>query len=92
LERNNRITASQWLHLLNSSHVRRTIQEGPAMRQVMSSAGGAQGMADALYLTILSRFPTKEERAIVEGHCGSQSGGQTVAWALINSDEFLHRH
>ena len=91
-ERNNRTTAAQRLHLLNSSHVRRKIQEGPALQRLLRSGGDGSQVAEALYVAILSRFPTTEEKAIAEEYCRSGSGGQTIAWALINSDEFLHRH
>lgn len=36
-ERNNRITASQRLHLLNSSHIQRKIQQGPKLRALLQS-------------------------------------------------------
>lgn len=91
-ERNNRMTAAQRLHLLNSSHVRRKIQEGPALQALVDSGRDAGQIAETLYLTILSRFPTEAEKYTVEEHCRSKWGAQTVAWALINSNEFLHRH
>jgi hypothetical protein len=78
--------------MLNSSHIRRKIQEGPKLKALLESGGDGRQVAEKLYLTILSRFPTEEELAIVVGYCESPSGGQTVAWALINSEEFLHRH
>ena len=36
-ERNNRITANQRLHLLNSSHIQRKIQEGPKLQALLQS-------------------------------------------------------
>ena len=91
-ERNNRMTAAQRLHLLNSTHIRRKIQEGPALQALFDSGADAGRIAETLYLTILSRFPTEAEKYAVEEYCRSKWGGQTVAWALINSNEFLHRH
>jgi len=91
-ERNNRTTAAQRLHLLNSSHIRNKIQEGPALQAILDSGMDGRQIAETLYLTILSRFPTDAEWYAVEEYCGSRAGGQTVAWALLNSNEFLHRH
>ena len=91
-ERNNRMTAAQKLHLLNSSHVRQKIQQGPALRTILESGGDGSKTAEMLYLTILSRLPTEEETYAVQEYCRSPGGGQTVAWALINTTEFLHRH
>ena len=50
-----------------------------------------------LYLTILSRMPTEEELEIVKAYArsGEAKGPKAMldlAWALINSAEFLYRH
>ena len=54
-------------------------------------------VVDGLYLAILSRFPTDEERETVRvyaqsGNAGRRQAAMDVAWALINSAEFLYRH
>jgi hypothetical protein len=96
-ERNNRATAMQQLHLLNSSHIQRKIEQGSKLQALLRSRGGPREVIDSLYLTILSRFPTDAERQVI----GAYAQGDTVdgrgaaldvAWALINSAEFLHRH
>jgi Mrp family chromosome partitioning ATPase len=97
-ERNNRPTADQRLHLLNSSHIQRKIEQGPRLRALAQSRSSPREVVTGLYLTILSRFPTEEELKIVGAY--SQSGGTgkggtvavDLAWALINSAEFLYRH
>ena len=50
-----------------------------------------------MYLAILSRFPTEEELKIVEayfqsGKVSRREAAVDLAWALINSAEFLYRH
>ena len=53
-------------------------------------------IVSGMYLGILSRFPTSAETRTAEDYF--QTGGnkrQTVvdlAWALMNSSEFLYRH
>jgi hypothetical protein len=86
-ERNNQLTASQALHLLNSNHLRQKLKDGPGLRNLLSQTDGAE----ELYLAILSRRPTEREFAAVYDLC-VYGGGKDVAWALINSDEFLFRH
>ena len=49
-------------------------------------------MSEALYLTILSRRPTKAEEAEVSWQCDSRQGAEDLAWALMNSEEFIFRH
>jgi len=96
-ERSNRPTAAQRLHLLNSSHIQRKIEQSPKLQRLFQSKRMPREVVSELYLTILSRYATQEELKIVAGH--SQSAGVKgrevlvdLTWALINSAEFLYRH
>jgi hypothetical protein len=114
-ERSNRTTADQRLHMLNSSHIRGKLENGPKLRALFGAAPEpprragrgmrrqpARPVADRrrilenLYLTILSRFPTDDEAAAaieyVQSANAPREGAIDVAWALINSAEFLYRH
>jgi hypothetical protein len=96
-ERNNRPTAAQGLHLLNSSHVRRKIEQGERLRSLIWSASTPEDAVTRVYLAILSRPPTSEEMAEVRkyfesGSVSRQEAYVDLAWALINSAEFLYRH
>jgi hypothetical protein len=95
-ERNNRPSDAQRLHLLNSNHVERKIEQGPALQLILNNKDGRAAAAD-LYLTILSRRPTEYELKIMDNY--SRNAGVNrrqanidLAWALINSTEFLYRH
>lgn len=93
-ERNNRPTADQRLHMLNSSHVQRKLEQGKL--RGISQTRSTREIANRLYLTILSRFPTDDEFKVVDEYFKSAGNARDatvdVAWALINSDEFLYRH
>ena len=96
-ERNNRPTAAQRLHLLNSSHIRRKIEDSRKLRSLIRSGRNPRETVDNLYLTVLSRFPTDEELEILKEYSASgEVNGQEVlsdlTWALVNSAEFLYRH
>ncbi len=121
-ERSNRPTASQRLHMLNSSHIQRKIESSPVLQALFAStatppsgkfnksrktaksrtpsqsSGTKQPgeVVTVLYLTILSRFPTEDELKTVAEYVQSASSkreaGVDLAWALINSAEFLYRH
>ncbi len=96
-ERNNIPTAAQSLHMLNSSHIQRKIEQGRKLRTLMQAKGNMRQLTTRFYLTILSRFPTDEEVKIVEEYSKSQRNNRRIvaidlAWALINSPEFLYRH
>ncbi len=93
-ERNNNPSSYQILHLLNSKHI--------ITKLLKSRSSFASGKTDLqkinkIYLTILSRFPTEKEIEITEEYINSGDikkwdGVFDLAWALINSKEFLFRH
>jgi hypothetical protein len=100
-ERPNKMLSAQWLHLLNSSHIQRKLEQGPALREIWASGRKPPEVTEELYLTILSRFPTPEELKLVEEYGkppGRSRAGKRredwvdIAWALVNSTEFLYRH
>jgi hypothetical protein len=96
-ERNNTITASQRLHLLNSSHIQQKIEKCRMIQFQTNSKKTPRQIASALYLGILSRYPTDEEwerlRATgTHGKSRRREDAVDLAWALINSPEFLYRH
>ena len=92
-ERDNSINATQRLHLLNSSHVLRKLDQGPVLRQLLKSgAPGGEPTINRLYLAVLSRRPTESERARATPSNAGSSTLPDLAWALINSPEFLYRH
>ena len=62
-----------------------------------ATAGTWRQIAVGVYLGILSRFPTEAESQTVEayfksGKLGLREATVDLAWALMNSDEFLYRH
>jgi hypothetical protein len=99
-ERINKMLSSQWLHLLNSSHIQRKLEQGPRLKAIFDSGRKPPQITEDLYLTILSRFPTPDEVKAVEdyGKPAKPKAGKRredwvdIAWALINSPEFLYRH
>ncbi len=96
-ERVNKPLPPQRMHLLNSSHIQRKLEEGPVLKMLLNSNRKQQEITEELYLTILSRFPTPSEAGRVEAYIKSgvvkgREAGLDLAWALINSDEFMYRH
>ncbi len=94
-ERNNQPSPAQRLHLLNSSHILRKLEQGPRLRALATARRPAEETLTELYLTILSRPPTEEERQAVNKYTRTLHPREAfldVAWALINSPEFLYRH
>jgi hypothetical protein len=108
-ERGTAPSAAQKLHLLNSSHLRDNIEasvtaapdtpsrrRGPGKRQSASLLPSTEKIT-ALYLRVLSRYPTDGELDVIGQYGASaEAEGQEIladlTWALINTPEFLYRH
>jgi hypothetical protein len=96
-ERGTRPSAAQRLHLLNSSHIQRKIQDSAKLRALVSGSQNMQETATRIYLTILARLPTERELQVFDKYSKSdivqgQEALTDLIWALINSVEFLYRH
>ena len=48
-ERINKVTAAQRLHLINSTHVRRKLEQGPKLQALYRSRGGPREVIESLY-------------------------------------------
>ena len=72
-------------------------EQKPPSEPAGSKKAGNNGPVEELYLRILSRFPTEEEKRIATdymtapGRTASDSACD-LAWALINTKEFALRH
>jgi hypothetical protein len=95
-EKNNRSVSSQWLHLLNSSHIQQKLQQSESLKQVFSARRKPELTLEELYLTVLSRRPTDAESEIAMNYVKSGKFNRNdwidLAWALMNNTEFLYRH
>ncbi len=97
-ERENEMTDKHHLFLMNSTNLQRRITRSPLLRTIARDARGNRIEAvSRVYLLILSRRPTTFElsRAVEYFQSGQVNFRQAVAdiaWALINSKEFLYRH
>jgi hypothetical protein len=96
-ERNSRTTPAQRLHLLNSSHLHRKLEQSRMIQYQTQSKKTPREIAVGIYLGVLSRFPTQGELDAVgayaqSGQLKEREAAVDLAWALINTAEFLHRH
>lgn len=97
-ERNNKTTAAQRLHMLNSTHIQNKIERSKRLGKILRSARRkGNKVINLAYLNILSRRPTEDEMNAAIEYSRNKSGNPKEAaidlvWALINSKEFLYQH
>jgi len=96
-ERNTRPAAAERLALLNSTQIQRKFDQSPTLVPLIQSRIDVPQLISALYLTILSRYPTAEELRKAGAYATTAGVTRRVfaldmAWALVNSQEFLYRH
>ena len=95
-ERNNKISAGQKLTLLNSSSMQKKIESSRMIAFQTSANRAPAEIITGMYLGILSRYPTAEEmqaaQAYAQSGIGKRQAAVDLAWALMNSTEFLYRH
>ena len=96
-ERNNRSNSAQRLHMLNSTHIQRKIEQSEGLKRLTGSKRKMEESVMMIYLTILSRLPTENEMKIVADYAAPSDVSTRDAlidlvWALFNNTEFLYRH
>ncbi len=97
-ERNSNPTDVQRLHMLNSSDVRNKLRQSQYLRKIaQAGSNNPNELIANYYLAILSRFPTQSEQEQILQYlktvkARSGEGVEDLAWALINTREFLYRH
>jgi hypothetical protein len=96
-ERNVEPNIAQVLHLLNSEFIDTRLRhdDGRVARWVRSELTNEK-ILEEMYLTFLSRPINADEKKIALGYVakakGRQAGFEDVAWALLNTKEFLFNH
>jgi hypothetical protein len=97
-ERTREPSVSQVLNLLNSPDIQAklTHEAGTVARLVRAQSDDAK-LVEELYLTFFARLPTTDETAVGAKHLkkypdNRRAAAEDLAWALMNSTEFLFNH
>ncbi len=97
-ERKSNTTAAQRLHLLNSTHIQNKLLRSRKLKRIIRQTRGSRDeKIRAIYINILSRYPTANELEVVREYLNSEQGSpkqaiMDIVWALFNSKEFLCKH
>jgi hypothetical protein len=97
-ERDNESNTRQALHFINGETVLgRLANPGGRIAQLVREKPDEQALVEELYLWMLARRPTDAERALAARHFAAYAekrteAAQDLAWALLNSRDFLLVH
>jgi hypothetical protein len=107
-ERNNIPSSSQKLHLLNSTHIQQKLlgnnqllgmyyEKNKKSKKPKTAWKTPDKTLDSMYLRILSRFPTAQEKQTALAYysdtgLGRREASVDIAWALLNTKEFIYKH
>jgi hypothetical protein len=97
-ERTKEPSVAQVLNLLNSPDVQAKLshEAGTVARLVREQKDDAK-LVDELYLTFFARLPSKDEMRIATDHLKKhaatrRTAAEDLAWAMLNSIEFVFNH
>jgi hypothetical protein len=95
-ERNDDVTIPQTLQMLTGDVITRLLQQSDnRIGKLLSSDASDRKIIDELFLAALARRPTRAEDDAIEGHLRKskdhRAAIEDVAWALLNSKEFMVR-
>jgi hypothetical protein len=97
-ERTREPSVSQVLNLLNSPAIQAKLtHEGGTVARVVREQKDDAKLVEELYLTFFARLPSADETAIALKHLkkyanNRRAAAEDLAWALLNSTEFLFNH
>jgi hypothetical protein len=96
-ERENDSTLTQALHLVGGRVIHNKLRAPDGQLQALVDSNRPfSELVDELYLAALSRFPSQDERDVARDYIRKSAelrgGLEDLAWALVNSKEFLYQH
>jgi hypothetical protein len=97
-ERNGEPSVAQVLHLLNGTEIYHKLANPRGnIARLTSQMGDDARLAEAIYLTFFSRYPSEGERNVAieylaSGASGRQAAAEDLAWSMLNSLEFVFNH
>jgi len=97
-ERHDEASMTQALHLINGAPLLKRVSDpnGNLARLVKTAGIKEEAIIEELYLRILGRLPRPAEVALMQRHFvlvrERMSAVEDLAWALLNSKEFLFNH
>lgn len=95
--RSQETTLPQVLHLLNGDTAASKLRaEGSTLNRLLETTPSMDRLIEGMYLTVLSRLPTDDERTTCKLYASTSENrddaAEDIMWSLISSQEFLFNH
>lgn len=97
-ERTREPSVAQVLNLLNSPEIQGKLgHEAGSVAKLVREKKDDGDLVDELYLTYFARFPNETEKKVCVGHLQKRAASrraavEDLAWAMLNSTEFVFNH
>jgi hypothetical protein len=96
-ERNSEVSLKQALYFLNSEQLDGKITGSPRIKRLLAANRPDGETVEELYLIMLSRFPSAEEKQRLLDYLAKKKSTrpqavQDIVWAVMNSKEFIFNH
>ena len=88
---NKEATVGQALMMLNGEQFENLLNPFTVLSRALARAGSPEKAVDTLYLSLLSRKATEEEKKLLGSliQSGDERGRADALWALLNTKQFL---
>ncbi len=88
---NVKASTTQALSLMNGKHFGMLMNPNSVFSQEIKSAEDSDSMIDTIYLSVLSRYPTLQEKSLLRDEIAvsGDDAPRSIVWALLNTQQFL---
>ena len=88
---NVKASTTQALSLMNGKHFGMLMNPNSVFSQEINSAEDSDSMIDTSYLSVLSRYPTLQEKNLLRDEIAvsGDDAPRSIVWALLNTQQFL---
>ncbi|MBI3862493.1 MAG: DUF1549 domain-containing protein [Planctomycetia bacterium] len=97
-ERTSEPSVAQVLHILNSTELHGKLSHaGGQIARLTATIPDDAALAEELYLTFYSRYPTESERQTTMNYLAARQdnrrqAAEDIAWSMLNTSEFVFNH
>lgn len=84
-------TVTQALEMVNGKWSNGVLRDNSVLAQNVNKAADVRGKLDVIFISVMARYPDSEDLAISHDELAAdpRNGMENIAWALLNTREFM---